>query len=113
MSFRLATILVLLWCGFARADDFKCDQDQSRQEVARLTQARTVISVDVFMPDVTVVVDERAWQRAGVVQKKALAEHVECATAGPDSKMLGSVVFRSYRTNRQLGVFVRGELTLE
>jgi hypothetical protein len=112
-TFPLTTMLVLLCAGAAYADDVQCDQERSRQEVARLTQARTIISVDVFMPNVTVVVEERAWQRADMAQKRALAGNVDCATAGPDNKMLRSVAFRSNRSNKQLGVFARGELTVQ
>ena len=97
----------------ARAQDFRCVQSQSAQEVQRLTAANAIISIDVFMPNVTVVVDDRAWNRRGLDEKKALAQNVDCATAGPNNTMLRTVLFRSNKTNRELAEFSHNQLTIE
>jgi hypothetical protein len=95
----------------ARAQDPSCDQEQSKQEIRRLTDGGTIISVDVFSPNVTVVVDDRAWQRAPLDRKKAIAHDVDCATNGPNSRMIGSVYFRSGKTNKELATYSDNALT--
>jgi hypothetical protein len=103
--------LFLITSG-AQAQQLMCDQDQSLQEVRRLTDAHTIVSVDVFMPNVTVVVDDRAWQRADLATKKSIAQNVDCATGGPNNRMLHFVYFRSVRSNEQVAEYSRNELTL-
>jgi hypothetical protein len=111
VRFAAAIPLFLIASG-AQAQQLVCDQDQSLLEVRRLTDAHTIVSVDVFMPNVTVVVDERAWHRADVATKKSIAQTVDCATGGPNNRMLHSVYFRSGRSNEQVAEFSRNELTL-
>jgi hypothetical protein len=112
MKIGWVTAFIVTASSLARAQDFKCDQDQSLQEVRRLTSAKTIVSVDVFMPNVTVVVEDRAWQRSDLETKKAMAQNVDCATGGPNNRMLHSVYFRSSKSNAQLGEFSRNELKL-
>ena len=110
----IAILLLPLLSGHrAHAQGPSCDQEQSKQEIRRLTDGGTVISVDVFLPNVTVVVDDRAWQRAPLDRKKAIAHDVECATNGPNSTMIGSVYFRSGKTNKELATYSGDALTVE
>jgi hypothetical protein len=109
MKCLLASALVLLWASVAGAQDF-CERERSRQEVQRLTAAGTIISVDVFAPNVTVVVKERAWKRIDPAARKSMAHDVDCAAFGPDNKMLRSVFFRSDRSNEQLGEYSQSQL---
>jgi hypothetical protein len=112
-AIRLAAgVAVFSVASGAHAQQFACDQDQSLQEVRRLTDAHTIVSVDVFMPNVTVVVDDHAWQRTDVATKKSIAQTVDCATGGPNNRMLHSVFFRSGRSNEQIAEFRGNELTL-
>src|SRR5215468_7710642 len=98
MIMALVLAFVTLSCGLARAQDyFRCDQEQSIQEVRRLTAAKVIISVDVFMPNVTVVVDDRSWQRSDLAYKRNVAQNVDCATGGPNNHMLHTISFRSNR----------------
>ncbi len=109
----VASLAVLLLCaGIAAAEDFACDQEQSRKEVQRLTDAKLIASVDQFPPLITVVVDERGWARTEIDRKKVMAQHIVCAIGGPADTMLRTVIFRA-RNNKQLGVFSRNQLTLE
>jgi len=65
--------LLLLSGSISAAQDFKCEQDKSRAEVQRLTQAGTIVSVDQFPPFITVVVNDRPWGRLELEAKKAMA----------------------------------------
>ena len=113
LTIFIPLLLVLISGPVARAQQLTCDQAQAAQEVRKLTDAHTILSVDVFLPDVTVVVEERAWQRSPLEQKKAMAQTVDCATAGPDNRMLRTVLFRSNKTNRELAEYSHNELTIE
>src|SRR6266568_4953952 len=104
--------LLLLSGGISAAQDLACDQDKSRAEVQRLIQAGTIASVDQFPPFITVVVNDRPWSRLDLEAKKAMAQHVDCSMAGPGSTMLRTVLFRSKKDNRQLGVYSKGQLTV-
>jgi len=106
-------LLVVLSGYQARAQQLSCNQAQAAEEVRRLTDARTIVSVDVFLPDVTVVVEDRAWQRSPIEQKRAMAESINCATTGPNSRMLGTVLFRSSKTNKELAEYSHNQLTIE
>jgi hypothetical protein len=106
-------LLPMLFDDRACAQDPTCDQGQSKQEIRRLTDAGTIVSVDAFLPNVTVVVDDRAWQRTPLDRKKAIAHDVECSTIGPDSRMIGSVYFRSGKTNKELATYSDNALTVE
>jgi hypothetical protein len=112
MKIALATAFLLISCGLVSAQDLTCNQQQSQQEVRRLTSAGTIVSVDVFLPDVTVVVDDRTWQRSDVATKTAIARSIDCATGGPNNKMLHTVVFRSNKSNDELGEFSGDELKI-
>ena len=106
-------LMLVLLVHAASAQDLACEQEHSKEEVRRLTDAGTIISVDVFVPNVTVVVDDRAWQRSPLDRKKTIAHDVDCATAGPNNKMLRSVNFRSSETNRELATYSDNELTVD
>jgi hypothetical protein len=112
MNIRLATAFLLISRGLVSAQDLACDQQQSIQEVHRLTSNGTIASVDVFLPNVTVVVDDRAWQRSDAATKTAIAQSVDCATGGPNNRMLHTIVFRSSKTNDELGEFAGNELKI-
>jgi hypothetical protein len=112
MKLRLATAFLLMSCGLVSAQDLACDQQQSIQEVHRLTSNGTIVSVDVFLPEVTVVVDDRSWQRSDTAAKTSIAQSVDCATGGPNNKMLHTVIFRSNKTNDELGEFEGNELKI-
>jgi hypothetical protein len=109
MRTLLTAALLVLWAGAAGAQDV-CEQERSRQEVTRLTHAGTIVSVDIFAPNVTVVVEERAWKRSDPATRMSIAHHIDCATFGPDSKMLRSVFFRSSRSNEQLAEYSQNQL---
>jgi hypothetical protein len=98
--------------SFAAAQDFFCSQERSQDEVRRLTSKHLIISVDVFMPNVTVLVDDRAWQRLALAEKKEMAQHVDCATGGPNNHMVHSIYFRSDKSNSALADFSGNELTV-
>lgn len=110
MKIRLATAFLLISRGLVSAQDLACNQQQSTQEVHRLTSNGTIVSVDVFLPNVTVVIDDRAWQRSDVATKTAIAQSVDCATGGPNNRMLHTIVFRSNKSNDELGEFAGNEL---
>jgi hypothetical protein len=115
MKTQLA-IGLLTWCltvQMATAQPATCDQEQSRSEVARLTDAKTIVSIDQFPPYVTVVVTERVWKKMDADAKQALAFHVDCSIAGPDNSTPREVSIRSDADNRQLGVYAQSHLTLE
>jgi hypothetical protein len=112
MKLGLALAFVLFSSGLAAAQDLRCNQEQALEEVRRLTSTHVIISVDVFMPNVTVVVDDRAWQRTDVAAKKAMAQNVDCATGGPNNHMLHSIYFRSAKSNAALADFSGNELTV-
>ncbi len=101
--------LFVLFAGtFAHAQG--CDRDLSRQEVQRLTTAGTIVSVDQFPPNVTIVVDERRWGRADPEAKRAIARHVDCAVTGATDNMLRRVVIRSRGENQMIGTYSASEL---
>jgi hypothetical protein len=108
----LATGLVLISSDLANAQGLICDQDRSMQEVRRLTSNHVIVSIDVFMPNVTVVVDDRFWQRSDMAEKKAMAETVDCATGGPNNHMVHSIYFRGSKSNVALADFSGNELTI-
>lgn len=110
MRICLVAVFISFAGGIAAAQDAPCNQDLSKQEVQRLTGAGQIKSIDVFMPNVTVVVDERAWKRSDLAAKTAIAQNIDCATVGPRSKMLRSIYFRSSRDNKQLGEYSRQQL---
>ena len=112
MKALLGTFLLFLSGAVAPAQDYECDQEQSRLEIQRLTDAGTIVSVDRFPPYVTVVVEERAWSRSSFEAKKVIAQHVDCAIAGAGSTMLRTVIFRSNRDTRVLGTYSRNELKI-
>ena len=62
-------------------------------------------SIDRFAPYVTVIVDERRWALSNIETNRALAQHVDCAMAGPSDNMLRTVVFRSDKDNQVLGEY--------
>jgi hypothetical protein len=64
------------------------------------------------MPNVTVVVDDRAWQRTDLPTKKTIAQNVDCATGGANNHMLHSIYFRSAKSNVALADFSGNELTI-
>jgi hypothetical protein len=108
MKPQLTTGLALLWATIAGAEDI-CERERSRQEVQRLTDTGTIISIDVFAPNVTVVVAERAWKHIDPATRNSMARDIDCATFGPDSRMLRSVFFRSNRSNEQLGEYSQNQ----
>ena len=112
MKLGLAIALVLFSTRLAAGQDLRCNQEQSLDEVRRLTSAHVIISVDVFMPNVTVVVDDRAWQRTDLPTKKTIAQNVDCATGGANNHMLHSIYFRSAKSNAALADFSGNELTI-
>jgi hypothetical protein len=101
-------LLVLLAGTLAHAQG--CDRDVSRQEVQRLTSAGIVVSVDQFLPNVTVVVDERRWGRSEPEAKRSIARHVDCAVTGATDNMLRRVIIRSRGENQVLGTYSNNEL---
>jgi hypothetical protein len=109
MKIRLTTALALCWAGTASAQD-SCEQERSRREVQRLTQSGTIVSIDLFAPNVTVVVGERAWKHTDPATKKSIAQNIDCATFGADSRMLRSIYFRSNLRNEQLAEYSQNEL---
>lgn len=112
MKVRLAAAFLLISRGLVSAQDLACDQQQSQREVQRLTSNGTIVSVDIFLPNVTVVVDDRAWQRSDVATKTSIAQSIDCATGGPNNKMLHTIVFRSNKTNDELGEFAGNGLKI-
>jgi len=108
----LGTGLVLISFNLASAQGLICDQDRSMQEVRKLTSNHVIVSVDVFMPNVTVVVDDRFWQRSDMAEKKAMAETVDCATGGPNNHMVHSIYFRGSKSNVALADFSGNQLTI-
>jgi hypothetical protein len=112
MKALLGAFLLFLSSAVAPAQDYQCDQEQSRLEIQRLTDAGAIVSVDRFPPYVTVVVEERGWSRSSFDAKKVIAQHVDCAIAEVGSTMLRTVIFRSNRDTRVLGVYSRNELKI-
>lgn len=110
MKAQLTTVLFLLSASVAGAEEFKCDQERSRQEIRRLTDAGTIISIDVFAPNVTAVVSQRAWKRSDPTARQSIGRDIDCATFGADNKMLRSVIFRSNRSHEQLGEYSWNQL---
>jgi hypothetical protein len=109
----LLSVLVLgLSVASGAAQEVKCDQEASRHEVQKLTTAGTIISIDQFPPYATAIVDQRRWNRSSFEEKTAMAQHIDCATVGPDNIMLRTVIFRSNRDNLELGIYSRNELKL-
>jgi hypothetical protein len=105
-------VVFLSSTAVAAAQEVKCDQEQSQQEIQKLTDAGAILSIDRFPPYVTVVVDERRWALSNFDTKRAMAQHVDCAAAGPSNNMLRTVIFRSNRDNQVLGEYSRSELKL-
>jgi hypothetical protein len=112
MKALLGIFLLFLSGAVAPAQDYQCNQEQSQLEIQKLTDAGAIVSIDRFPPYVTVVVEERRWSRTNFDAKKAIAQHVDCATAGPDNNMLRTVIFRSNGDNRELGAYSRKELKI-
>jgi len=110
---------LLIWCLSAQiataqpSEPSTCDQQQSREQVQRLTDATTIVSIDQFPPYITVVVTERAWKKMNLDAKQALAFHVDCSIAGPDNPAFRVISIRSKTDNRQLAVYSQNHLTLE
>ena len=104
--------LILSSTAVAAAQAGECNQEQSQQEIQKLTDAGLILSIDRFPPYATVVVDERRWTLSNFDTKKAMAQHVDCAVAGPSNNMLRTVIFRSNRDNQVLGDYSSSELKL-
>jgi hypothetical protein len=111
MKIILGIVLLLLSVAVAAAQDDRCDQAESRKEVQRLTETGAIVSMEAFPPYVTVVVDERRWSRSTFEAKKAMAQQIDCATAGPGNVMLRRVMFRSNKDNQVLGLYSGNVLT--
>jgi hypothetical protein len=107
----LGLLLLLLSTADASAQTSGCNQQQSQQEVDRLTASRTIISIDQFPPSVTLVVDPRRWSRLSLDDKAVLARNVECAIAGPGDTMLRTVIVRSPDA-QELGRYANNKLTI-
>jgi len=106
----------LIWCLSAQmsaAQPATCNQEQSQNQVQRLTGAMTIISIDQFPPYITVVVTERSWNKMDLDAKQALAFHVDCSIAGPDNPAFRVISIRSKTDNRQLAVYSQNHLTVE
>jgi len=107
---------LVIWCLTAQmsaAQPATCNQEQSRDQVERLTNAMTIVSIDQFPPYITVVVTERAWNKMDLDAKQALAFSVDCSIAGPDNQAFREVSIRSKTDNRQLAVYSEHHLTVE
>ena len=103
MHVPFGIFVLILSTAVAAAEEGECDQERSRQEIQRLTDSGAILSIDRFPPYVTVVVDERRWRRSNFAAKRAMAQHADCAMAGPSDNMLRTVIFRSNRDNQVLG----------
>jgi hypothetical protein len=113
MKVGVATaVLLLMSSGLASAQGLYCDPEQSAQEVRKLTSNHVIVSVDVFAPNVTVVVDDRSWQRSDTSTKRAMAQTIDCATGGPNNHTLHSIYFRGSKSNEALADFSGNELTI-
>jgi len=112
MRVPFGIIVLLLSAEVASAQQSGCDQAQSRQEIQRLTDNGTILSIDRFPPYVTLVVDERRWTNSNIDAKRAMAQHADCSMAGPGDTMLRTVIVRSNRSNQILAEYSRGELKL-
>ncbi len=112
MKALVGIFLLFLSGAVAPAQDYQCNHEQSQLEIQKLTDAGAIVSIDRFPPYVTVVVEERRWSRSNFDAKKAIAQHVDCATAGPDNNMLRTVIFRSNGDSRKLGTYSRNELKI-
>jgi hypothetical protein len=110
MQLLAGLIFLLLAIISAAAQDANCDQERSRAEVQRLTSSGAIMSISPFLPDVTVVVDERRWNRASAEERKAMARQVDCAVAGPPNGMLRRIVFRSSGGNQVIASYSSTEL---
>ena len=54
-------VFLLSSTAVAAAQAGECDQEPSRKEIQKLTDAGLILSIDRVPPSVTVVVDERPW----------------------------------------------------
>jgi hypothetical protein len=106
----LGIALLILSAAALAVQDRQCNQDASRQEVQKLTAVGMIISIGQFLPYVTAVVDRRRWSRSTLEQKTAMAHHIDCAIADPNSVMLRTIIFRSNKDNQALGVYSLNEL---
>jgi hypothetical protein len=111
LRYILALSGLLLSAASAWAQGSACNQQQSRQEVDRLTASGTIVSIDQFPPSVTVVVEPRRWGRLSLDDKTQLARNVDCAVAGPNDAMLRTVIVRALDA-QELGRYANNQLTI-
>jgi hypothetical protein len=109
MKIVAGTFVLCITATLAAAQDFRCDQEQARAEIQKLTAGRIIMSISQFAPYVTVTVDERRWAQSDPGTRKAWAQSVECASLDPDNPMFLTVVFRA-RDTTLLGTFSKNEL---
>lgn len=91
-------LLLCVTATLAAAQDFRCDQQQARAEIQKLTADRIVMSISQFLPYVTLVVDERRWARTEPGLQKAWAQSAACAMTDPENPMPLTVVVRARDT---------------
>jgi hypothetical protein len=101
----LAGIVLLLLSYASATAQERCNQDRARQDMQRLTDNGTIVSVGQFAPYVTVVVDEKRWRRIDNDTRRTMAQTIDCATVGANTQMLRIVTFRSAADNQPLGSF--------
>jgi hypothetical protein len=104
-------LVLLLSATAASAQSSDCNQQQSRQEVDRLTAAGTIVSIDQFLPSITAVVQLRQWAHLSLDDKTRLARNVDCAIAGANNTMLRTVIVRAPDT-QELGRYADNQLTI-
>lgn len=89
-------------------------EDQQACEARLLTAGFGSGFLKDFCPGekLCIVVNEAVWDKVDYKTKLGLAKTVDCAIAGP-GKSLIKFLFRSDRTNKVLGTWTWGKLTVE
>ncbi len=110
MIFSIAVFMLSIAIGVG--EESSCDQEQAQSAVQRLIEARIIISIDPFQPNLTVVVDDAGWRRSSYDTKLRMARNIACAQAGSGSRISWVVFFRA-RNNTLLATYNKERLSFE
>ena len=97
----------------ARVDD-RCTPAFHAEAKAKIEQAFSagLLANNDTPGGLSVTVSEALWRQSDFAWKRNLAEALDCALAGP-GKSISDIDFRSSRTNRVVGRWHWGRLTVE
>jgi hypothetical protein len=101
----------------ARAAKYECDQNESKNAVLKLGEAKIITDIDIgglgTTGTMSVVIDDSIWSQISFERKQVIAVHMACAMTNGKNMYLLTINFLSDLSHRKLGEFSRETLTVE